>query len=133
MRIILILILLPLSLYCVDDTVDFASAITADQNNQMKKSGSGVQGSENPDISFIIDFGGGWFSRKDHPKYGGHAIDSNGFTLQGLEMTAGAAVDPYFRFDLNFQFVGMHVEEAYVTTLALPYHQLILEAVVLLR
>jgi hypothetical protein len=75
----------------------------------------------NPDMSLILDVSLGWFSRDDRVRQGGHAPDENGFTLQGLEWTASASVDPYFRFDLNFQIAHLHLEEAYLTTLALPW------------
>jgi len=74
----------------------------------------------NPDMSLILDVTLGWFTRAGHLRQGGHAADENGFTLQGLEWTASASVDPYFRFDLNFQIAHLHLEEAYLTTLALP-------------
>jgi hypothetical protein len=78
--------------------------------------------SENPDISFILNAGLGYFSDSDHREQGGHAIDENGFALQGVELAVGHSVDPYFRFDMNFQFMGMHMEEIYVTTLSLPWN-----------
>ncbi|HNW81397.1 MAG TPA: hypothetical protein PKG52_00745 [bacterium] len=77
---------------------------------------------ENPDISFILDAGLGYFSSSDHLVQGGHAIDNSGFSLQGVELAVGHSVDPYFRFDMNFQFIGMHIEEVYVTTLSLPWN-----------
>lgn len=79
-------------------------------------------GSENPDISFILNAGLGYFSDSDHREQGGHAIDENGFSLQGVELAVGHSVDPYFRFDMNFQFMGMHMEEVYLTTLSLPWN-----------
>ncbi|MDD5307654.1 MAG: zinc-regulated TonB-dependent outer membrane receptor [Deltaproteobacteria bacterium] len=74
----------------------------------------------NPDMSFILDVGGAWFRKADHLQQGGHAIDDNGIAIQGLELAASASVDPYFRFDLNFQLTEAEIEEAYLTTLALP-------------
>lgn len=73
-----------------------------------------------PDISFILDVGFGWFFWDDHIRQGGHAIDENGFTLQGLEMAVSGSVDPYFRYDMNFEFAHLHLEEAYLTSLSLP-------------
>ncbi len=78
--------------------------------------------SENPDIALILNFGAGWFSNENSPVLGGHAIDENGFTLQGAELNISHAVDPYFTLNLNFQFVGMHIEEFYGTTTALPWN-----------
>jgi len=74
----------------------------------------------NPDISFIMNTAFGWFTRHEHLRQGGHAVDENGFTAQALELAASAAVDPYFRFDLYFQIQHLHLEEAFLTTLALP-------------
>ncbi|HOX47525.1 MAG TPA: hypothetical protein PK668_28285 [Myxococcota bacterium] len=73
------------------------------------------------DMSLILDVALGWFTQDDHLRLGGHAPDHNGFTLQGLEWVASAAVDPYFRFDLSFQLAHLELEEAYLTTLALPW------------
>jgi hypothetical protein len=62
----------------------------------------------------------GWFSRHEHIRQGGHAVDENGFVPQALELAASAAVDPYFRFDCYFQMQHLEIEEAFLTTLALP-------------
>jgi len=75
-----------------------------------------------PDISFILDTTFGWFIGEDHIRQGGHALDENGFTLQGLEMAVSGSVDPYFRYDMNFEFAHLHLEEAYLTTLSLPFN-----------
>jgi len=84
-----------------------------------KSSGSS---SENPDMAVIADVGLGYFSNDKHFRQGGHAIDDNGFALQGLELVIAGNADNYFRYDMSFQFVGMHVEEAYITTLSLPFN-----------
>lgn len=76
----------------------------------------------NPDMSFILNVGGAWFSRKNHLQQGGHAINDNGLQLQGLELAASASVDPYFRFDTYFQLTEAEVEEAYLTTTSLPWN-----------
>ena len=73
-----------------------------------------------PDISFIVDVAFGWFSGDDHIRQGGHAPVDNGFTLQGLEMAVSGSVDPYFRYDMNFEISHLHLEEAYITSLSLP-------------
>lgn len=77
-----------------------------------------------PDLAFILDIAGAWFSDQDHLQTGGHDPTRTGFTLQQLELAAGKAVDPYFRFDANLVFTpeGVEVEEAYATTLALPHN-----------
>ncbi len=58
---------------------------------------------------------------------GGHDPKNRGFTLQNFEMTVGGVVDPYLRADANLVFQideagesHVEVEEAYLTTLALP-------------
>jgi hypothetical protein len=74
-----------------------------------------------PEIALILDVAAAYFS--DEPIEGGaHDPNHTGFTFQQLELAAGAAVDPYFRFDTNLVFApfGVEVEEAYATTLSLP-------------
>jgi hypothetical protein len=74
------------------------------------------------DLAFIFDGSGAWFS--DAPlQTGEHDPDRTGFKLQELEMTVGASVDPFLRFDGNVAFKSdeVEVEEAYVTTTALPF------------
>jgi hypothetical protein len=75
----------------------------------------------NPDISFILDIGGAWYNKANHFKQGGHAMNDNGLQVQGLELAASASVDPYFKFDTYFQLTEAEVEEAYLTTLSLPW------------
>lgn len=73
------------------------------------------------DIALILDVAAAWFS--DEPRQtGAHDPSRTGFTLQQLEMSIGSNIDPYFRIDTNLVFAefGVEVEEAYVTTLALP-------------
>ncbi|MBI3099404.1 MAG: hypothetical protein HYY93_14425 [Planctomycetes bacterium] len=59
---------------------------------------------------------------------GGHDPQARGFSVQNLELTLGGVVDSYFRGDASIvSFIdregetGYEVEEAYVTTRALPY------------
>lgn len=81
----------------------------------------------NPDISFIADVALAAFSGDPANiptlQAGGHDPQKTGFNLQALELSVGKAVDPYFRFDANIVFAsdGVEIEEAYATTLALPY------------
>lgn len=77
-----------------------------------------------PDLTIIGDFALAAFSDEDdHQQTGAHDPSRNGFNLQQLELAFGASVDPYFRFDgsLVFGESGVELEEAYATTLALPY------------
>jgi len=108
---------------------DLAAAIAADRAEQPDAPPSSGTPSTanalNPALSFILDFGLAWFSDEHHIAQGGHAIDQGGFTLQGLELAATASVDPYLRFDLAFQLVGMEIEEAAVSTLSLPLNLLL--------
>lgn len=79
--------------------------------------------SMNPDLALILDVALAAFS--DEPlQIGAHDPSANGFNLQQLEMSIGANVDPYFRLDANLVFsqFGVEVEEAYATTLALPWN-----------
>jgi hypothetical protein len=98
-----------------------ASAETAAAPAPPASTSSGVQ-SFNPDLSFIADFALAYFSEDENLQTGGHDPIENGFNLQQLELSVGAAVDPYFRFDANIVFgqFGVEIEEAYATTLALP-------------
>ena len=89
---------------------------------------SGIQ-SLNPDLSFIADIAGAWFSGKPPLQTGEHDPRNNGFTLQQLELAASSAVDPYFRFDSFIVFKvprpdgeagGVEIEEVYATTTSLP-------------
>ncbi|MHB8877328.1 MAG: zinc-regulated TonB-dependent outer membrane receptor, partial [Myxococcaceae bacterium] len=77
----------------------------------------------NPDLSFILDVALAGFSQDEPLQSGGHDPTKNGFNLQQLELSIGAAVDPYLRFDSNVVFsqLGVEIEEAYGTTLTLPY------------
>ncbi len=59
---------------------------------------------------------------------GGHDPGRNGFTVQNVELTIGAAVDPYFDAQANFIFLidaegetVVELEEAFLTTRALPF------------
>jgi hypothetical protein len=77
--------------------------------------------SMNPDIAFIFDFDAAGF-RGPPLQTGGHDPDHSGFTLRQVELAAGASVDPYARFDVDLVFKeGVEVEEAYITTLSLPF------------
>jgi hypothetical protein len=79
--------------------------------------------SMNPDLSFIADFAAAYFSDDDHLQTGAHDPTQTGFNLQQLELSVSSNVDPYFRFDANlvFALTGVEIEEAYGTTLGLPF------------
>ena len=83
--------------------------------------GSGVQ-SLNPNLSFILDVAGAYFSEDENLQTGAHDPVETGFNLQQLELAISSVVDPYLRFDANLVFglFGVELEEAYGTTLALP-------------
>jgi hypothetical protein len=76
----------------------------------------------NPDIAVVADFAAAVFSDEEHLQTGAHDPADTGFNLQQLELSLGAAVDPYFRFDafIVFGLFGVEVEEAYGTTTGLP-------------
>lgn len=78
----------------------------------------------NPDISFTTDVALGYFSSDTPLQTGAHDPRRTGFNLQQIELTASAAVDAYFRFNANIVFAqyGVEVEEAYATTLGLPWN-----------
>lgn len=125
---LLFVMLLSLSLYGNNENNPDLEAAIAQDNAAKEKSSENernylsITGTENPDISFILNAGIGYYSDSKHRKQGGHAIDDNGFTLQGVELSVSHSIDPYFRFDMNFQFAGMHLEEVYFTTLSLPWN-----------
>lgn len=59
---------------------------------------------------------------------GGHDPDKNGFTIQNIELSIGATVDPYFDGQVNLIFLideegetVVELEEAYFTTRQLPW------------
>ena len=83
---------------------------------------SGAPQSMNPEISVIADFALAAFSPNQPHQTGGHDPAHSGFNLQALELSLGASVDPYLRFDthLAFSLDGVELEEAYATTLGLP-------------
>jgi len=109
-----------------DDLTDIETALSADATTaaEAKPAAPAPASSLLPDISFIVDVAAAWFSDHDDLQTGGHDPSENGFNLQQVEMAIGKAVDPYFRFDGNIVFgqFGVEVEEAYATTLALPYN-----------
>lgn len=105
------------------DRVHTEAAPTAAQRDPEPAARGGAAGPLNPDISVISDVALAVFSDPDRQlQTGGHDPTANGFNLQQLELSIGAAVDPYFRFDANlvFSLVAVEVEEAYGTTLDLP-------------
>lgn len=82
----------------------------------------------NMDISLDGLFAGAHFSDPNHLNLGGHDPSRRGFTLQNLELTIGGVVDPYVRADTHIVYLitkegktAVEVEEAYLTTLALPH------------
>ncbi len=77
----------------------------------------------NPDLSLILDVAGAYFSRRHNLQAGSHDPTITGFNLQALELAASASVDPYLKFNANLVFTldGVELEEAYGTTLDLPY------------
>lgn len=79
----------------------------------------------NPDLSLIGDFALAAFSEAAPRQLGGHDPTGNGFNLQAVELTLSAAVDPYLRMDANLAFNPrgeFELEEAYATSLALPFN-----------
>lgn len=77
----------------------------------------------NPQIALIADVALAVFSDSPQP-LGAHDPQKTGFNLQQLELSLSAEVDPYFRFDANIVFskFGVELEEAYGTTLGLPWN-----------
>lgn len=109
-----------------DLAAELGDAIAADTATAAKNApagGGGALQSLNPDLAFIADLALAWFSQDQNLQAGDHDPHDNGFQLTGLELSVGKEVDPYFRFDANLVFGadGVEIEEAYGTTLDLPY------------
>ena len=104
------------------DAKDKPSATPPAETPSTAAASGGIQ-SLNPDLSLIADFAAAAFSDEQHLQTGAHDPTRNGINLQALELSLGAAVDPYFRFDshISFELEGVDVEEAYGTTLGLPF------------
>lgn len=79
--------------------------------------------SMNPDISLIFDGALAAFSNENNLQSGAHDPQKSGFNLQQLELHLASNVDPYLHFAANLVFsqFGVEVEEAYATTLQVPY------------
>lgn len=81
----------------------------------------------NPEISLDGLFSAATFSDQDPLQFGAHDPNERGFTLQNLELTLAGNVDPYFRGEAHLIFgledgeSFIEVEEAFLTTLSLPY------------
>src|SRR5688572_18289599 len=91
-------------------------------DNAVSRAVDAVNDALNLKIAVILDVAAAYFS--DEPlQLGGHDPSRTGFTFQQLELSIGASIDPYFRFDSNIVFsqFGVEVEEAYATSLALPW------------
>jgi len=84
---------------------------------------AGRQGA-GPDISLTFDGAVAAFSQAEPPQTGNHDPRRPGFNFQQLELGIEAPVDPYFAFKsfTVFSQFGVEVEEAYVTTLELPFN-----------
>lgn len=79
--------------------------------------------SMNPNIALILDAALAWFFDGEPLQVGAHDPSKNGFNLQQLELHLDASVDPYFRLDANlvFSLFGVELEEAYATSLGIPW------------
>ena len=73
-----------------------------------------------PHIHFILTTGAAWLSGVHPFPQGGHALDENGFALQGLEFGGSMAVNPYFGVRLSIELAHLHLEEAYLTLAPIP-------------
>lgn len=79
----------------------------------------------NPALSLDGLFAASQFNKSDPLVFsGGHDPHVTGFNIQQVELSFNANVDPYFRGDANLVMTGdgtIEIEEAYATTLGLPY------------
>ena len=101
---------------------DAAAASVAATSPRGTSTGGAVAAGPALDLALILDVAGAWFSDPAPVQGGGHDPSGTGFTFQQLELSAGASVDPFLRFDANLVFTpfGVEVEEAYATATALP-------------
>jgi hypothetical protein len=79
----------------------------------------------NPDVSAIVDFAAGYYSRDDSTVKAGDDPGHTGFNVQEVELALQAVVDPYFRADVFLTIPnlgGLEVEEAFLTTTHLPWN-----------
>jgi hypothetical protein len=107
---------------------DIEAALAADEGADAATSAHAGAGSApgtpmNLDIALVLDVAAAYFSESDPLQSGAHDPVKNGFNLQQLELSLGSVVDPYFRIDANlvFSLFGVELEEAYGTTLDLPF------------
>ncbi len=109
------------------DLADIEAALAADAPELPAAAGSPAQAAAgtptNPNLAVIADIALAAFSEDEHGQTGAHDPKDNGFNFQQLELAMGAAADPYFRFDASLVFgeFGVELEEAYGTTLSLPW------------
>ncbi len=85
----------------------------------------GLVQSLNPDISAIGIFSAAYFSKNPPaPQLADTDPANTGINLQEFELGFQGVVDPYFRADsfLTFTLDSFEVEEAYMTTLSLPFN-----------
>ncbi len=77
-----------------------------------------------PDISLIGTFAGAWFSDDPTLRLRAHEPVHRGPQLQEIELALQANIDPFVRADvfLALSLGGIEVEEAYATTLGLPWN-----------
>lgn len=80
------------------------------------------------DFGTVLDFAAGWSSTNNDNiarlHGGAHDPERRGFTLQQLELALKGAIDPYFIGEayIVFSEEGAELEEAFFTTISLPYN-----------
>jgi hypothetical protein len=105
------------------DKATGADTKTETERTAQPAPGGALLQSLNPDLSVVLDVAGAAFSVDEPLQAGAHDPHASGFTLQQLELSLNHNVDPYLRFDSNIVLNDeeVDVEEAYATTLSLPY------------
>lgn len=107
---------------------DFAAAIAADQAPAPKPATPVTSGAlMNPEISVISTFAGTWRRRETPGFVAGDDAAAEGLTVQEVELSFAADVDPYFKaraFLTIPNLEGIEVEEAYLLSTSLPYNLL---------
>jgi len=76
------------------------------------------------ELGAVGTFVASWFSDEPTTRLPAHEPSHRGFQLQEFEIAIRSNVDPFFAADvfLAFSLGGVEVEEAYVTTRALPWN-----------
>jgi hypothetical protein len=99
-----------------------AEGMASDADAAESGTGRAGRGSSNPNVSLVLDVAGAWFGGDGAEQLGAHDPTQTGFTFRQLELHLDSNVDPFATFEADLVFLqeGVEIEEAHLTTLALP-------------